>query len=265
MGSIRQGWGGRRPVLGAIAASALAAVLTGCQEGSLTLSTPTTSPTAGPATKPAPTGPETPSTQVNATPASQLSAADYVLAAGPETAGFESSGGADDPDSDGDSAIETAVATCAGFPEYNPPEPSDETTGDLFTSTEESDFQAVSRAKILPASQIRQNAEIVTSPLFGDCYRAALEEQFAGPDANGYTYELVAVETPPPPPGATALIRTSLGVTDQYGTYGYVRDTLYFYVGEVAVQLEVINVQNVPPPDIEQGFVDQIADRLTNQ
>ncbi|CAI7981004.1 MULTISPECIES: hypothetical protein [unclassified Parafrankia] len=68
-----------------------------------------------------------------------------------------------------------------------------------------------------------------------------------------------------PAAGATALVRTSMGITDEYGTYGYVFDTIYFYVGQVAVELDVTNIQDVPPPIIEQGLIDQIADKLTNQ
>nr|WP_230203148.1 hypothetical protein [Parafrankia discariae] len=205
-----------------------------------------------------------PPARVAVAPTRDLHAADYVLTAGEETAGFESSGGADDENSDS-SAIRAQVAACVGVPDYNPSPPSDETTGDTFTNTEESDFQAISRAKILSESQIRQNAEIVTSSGFGDCYRTALEDQLAGEDENGFTYEIVAVETPPPPQGATALVRTSMGITDEYGTYGYVFDTIYFYVGQVAVELDVTNIQDVPPPVIEQGLIDQIAAKLTDQ
>ncbi|MEX5632976.1 hypothetical protein [Parafrankia sp. FMc2] len=259
---MRRGRNIVRSVSGGIAASALAVLVAGCQEGSLAI--PPATATASPGVAPvAATGPAVPPTQA-AAPARDLQASDYVLTAAPETAGFESSGGADEPDSDG-TAIRAEIAECVGVPGYDPPPPSDETTGDTFTSTEESEFQAFSRAKILPAGQISQNAEIVSSPLFGDCYRGALEEQLAGTNENGLTYEIVAVETPPTPRGTTALVRTTMGITDEYGTYGYVFDTIYFYVGQVAVELDVTNVGDVPPPDIEQGFIDQIAGKLTNQ
>ncbi|MEX5634930.1 hypothetical protein [Parafrankia sp. FMc2] len=245
---------------GGIVASVLAVMAAGCQEGSLAVVSSTT-PVATPPAATTPTG--APAQAID-TPARDLRAGDYVLTAGPETAGFESSGGADDPDS-GSSAMRAEIAACVGVPGYDPPPPSDETTGDTFTNIEESDFQAISRAQILPAEQISENAEIVTSPRFADCYRGALEEQLAGEDASGFTYEIVAVETPSPPPGATALVRTSMGITDEYGTYGYVFDAVYFYVGQVAVELEVHNIQDVPPPAVEQGLIDQIADKLTNQ
>ncbi|MCK9931821.1 hypothetical protein MXD62_32585 [Frankia sp. Mgl5] len=265
MGGIRRGWNVRRSVCGGIVASALVFVVAGCQEGVIPVDPAASPPAAAGAgtTGPGTTGPAAQPTQATVAPARILHAGDYVLTAGEETAGFESSGGADE-DSDS-SAIRAQVAACVGVPDYNPSPPSDETTGDTFTNTEESDFQAISRAKILPESQIRQNAEIVTSPGFGDCYRTALEDQLAGEDENGFTYEIVAVETPPPPRGATALVRTSMGITDEYGTYGYVFDTIYFYVGQVAVELDVTNIQDVPPPVIEQGLIDQIADKLTDQ
>ncbi|WP_018638373.1 hypothetical protein [Parafrankia elaeagni] len=264
MGGRRRDRSVFRSVSGGIVASVLAVMAAGCQEGSLAAlpaTTPTTAPVAAP---PATTAPTAAPAQATGTPAEDLRAGDYVLTAGPETVDFESSGGADDPDSDS-SAMRAEIAACVGVPGYDPPPPSDETTGDIFTNIEESDFQAISRAKILPAEQISENAEIVTSPRFADCYRGALEEQLAGEDSSGFTYEIVAVETPSPPPGATALVRTSMGITDEYGTYGYVFDTVYFYVGQVAVELEVHNIQDVPPPAVEQGLIDQIADKLTNQ
>ncbi|OHV49016.1 hypothetical protein BCD48_14165 [Pseudofrankia sp. BMG5.36] len=246
----------RRAVCGGLVAAALAVVGTACQDGAVV---------ADPAAaSPAVTAPASPSASPTAVPARQLRAGDYVLTAGPETEGFESSGGVEDEDP-GNSAMRAEIAACVGVNDFNPPAPSDETNGDTFVSTEESEFQASSRAKILPAEQIRQNARIVSSPRFGDCYRAALEEALAGEDANGFTYEIVAVETPAPPRGATAFVRTSMGVTDANGTYGYVLDTVYFYAGQVAVELQVTNVQDVPPPTTEQGLIDQIAGKLTDQ
>ncbi|OHV32112.1 hypothetical protein BCD49_30790 [Pseudofrankia sp. EUN1h] len=246
----------RRAVCGGLAAAALAVVATACQDGGLTAAPAATSPAvSAPVSAPAPT---------TAAPARQLRAGDYVLTAGAETEGFESSGGVEDEDP-GNSATRAEIARCVGVNDFNPPAPSDETNGDTFVNTEESEFQASSRAKILPAEQIRQNAEIVTSPRFGDCYRGGLEKALAGADSSGFTYEIVSVETPAPPRGATAFVRTSMGVTDENGTYGYVVDTVYFYVGQVAVELQVTNVQDVPPPTTEQGLIDQIADKLTDQ
>ncbi|OAA24370.1 hypothetical protein UG55_103014 [Frankia sp. EI5c] len=259
MGGIRRRRGALRAVSGGIAAAALAVTVAGCQEGTLTLPD-TAAPTAS---APAATGPAAPSERPTGAPARELRANDYLLTAGPETADFERSGAAGQ--SEQDSSMRAEVAACVGVPGYDPPPPSDEATGDRFANIEESDFTASSRAKILPAEQIRQDAEIVTNPRFGDCFRGSLEEQLAGAGTDDISYEIVAVETPTPPRGVTALVRTSLGISDQYDTYGYVYDTFYFYVGRVAVELTVINVQNVPPRTIEQGFIDQIAEKLTHQ
>ncbi|WP_313954584.1 hypothetical protein [Frankia sp. EI5c] len=246
-------------------------MVTGCQEGVIPID-PAAQPSAtavpGAPGAPGPADPSAPASHqsrpATAATARELHAGDYVLTAAEETASFENSGGTDDENSDS-AAVRAQVAACVGVPDYNPSPPLDETSGDTFTSLEESGFQATSRARILPARQISEDAQIVTSPDFGDCYRLAMEEQLAGADENGYTYEIVAVETPPTPRGATALVRTSMGVSDGYGTYGYVFDTIYFYVGQVAVELDVMNIQDVPPRDVEQGLIDQIAGKLTNQ
>ncbi|EFC81796.1 hypothetical protein [Parafrankia sp. EUN1f] len=249
----------RRSVVGAIAAWALALLFSGCQEGGLVIAPPTTPPavTAAPAT-----GPAASATPTTGTPARNLRATDYVLTAAPETAGFESSGGADDPDS---SLIGGEVAECVGIAGYDPSPPSDETAGDTFFNTDANEIQATSHAKILSASQIQQNTDIVTSPHFADCFRGALEEQLAGEQSEELTAEVVAVDTSFLPRGCTALVRTSMSITDQTGTYDYIFDTVYFYVGQVAVELTVTNIQDVPPQDTEQGFIDQIAGKLTNQ
>lgn len=247
----------RQAVGGGIVAAALAVGTAACQEGGAAADAVVS---AAPATASAPVIPSAP---VTTAPARVLRAGDYILTAGAETVGFESSGGVEDDSSD--PSMRAEVAACVGVRGYNPPAPSDQTSGDTFVSTEESEFQASSRAKILPAAQISQDAQIVSSPRFGDCFRGALEKAVAGEDSQGFTYEIVAVETPPPPRGATAFVRTSMGITDENGTYGYVLDTVYFYVGQVAVELQVTNVQDVPPPTIEQGLIDQIARKLTNQ
>ncbi|MBL7501341.1 hypothetical protein I6A84_22025 [Frankia sp. CNm7] len=255
-----RGFGVRRTVRGGVvaAAAALALLATGCQEGEI--------PTGPGATPPPATGQAAPpSAEPTEDGVPDLFAADYVLAAGPETEGFESSGGVVDEDADA-SLTRREVAECVGVADFNPSEPFDESQGDTFTYVEESEFQATSRAKILPEVEILQYEAIVTNPAFGDCYRGALEERLAGAESpDGFTYEIVAVETPPPPRGATALIRTSMGISDEFGTYGYVFDTVYFYVGNVAVELEVHNIADVPPPTIEQGMIDQIAGKLADQ
>ncbi|KPM51358.1 hypothetical protein CcI49_15600 [Frankia sp. CcI49] len=260
MSGLRRVRNVRRSVVGAIAAWALALLFSGCQEGGLVIAPPTT-PAATPsvATAAPATGPAAPATGA---PARDLRAGDYVLTAAPETAGFESSGGADDPDS---SLIRGEVAECVGITGYDPTPPADETAGDTFFNTDANEIQASSHAKVLSASQIQQNADIVTSPLFGDCFRGALEEQLAGEQSEELTAEVVAVDTSFLPRGCTALVRTSMSITDQTGTYSYIFDTVYFYVGQVAVELTVTNIQDDPPQDTEQGFIDQIAGKLTNQ
>jgi len=256
VGGIGSGRRMRRAVCGGAVAAAIAVAGTACQSGDGTAGAAAASPAAS-----APASPAAPSTVA---PARQLRAADYLLTAGPETTGFESSGGVEDEDP-GDSATRAEVAACVGVSNFNPPAPSDESNGDTFVSTEESEFQASSRAKILPAAQIQQNAAVVTNARFGDCYRAGLEKSLAQQDTGEFTYEIVDVQAPPAPRGATAFVRTSMGISDENGTYGYVFDTFYFYVGQVAVELQVTNLQDVPPPTIEQGLIDQIAAKLTNQ
>ncbi|MBX6390415.1 MAG: hypothetical protein IRZ08_15715 [Frankia sp.] len=193
---------------------------------------------------------------------SQLRAADFVLTAGPATAGFTGAPGS--PSDDGDDSARIAAAECVGV-DYVPAQETDRAAGDTFVSREDQLVQVSSEAKILPASDVAISAQIVTDPAFGDCFWQQLENTLASAADDRVEYEIVAVETPPAPDGATALIRVSLGITDDTGTYGFVLDTIYFYVGQVAVQLQYQNVGNIPPADVEQAMVDQIAGKLAAQ
>ncbi|WP_238428518.1 hypothetical protein [Frankia nepalensis] len=239
-------------VLGGIVASVLAVGIAGCQEEEL----PTSPATPGPSAAP--------TAQATAASAPNLVAADYVLTAGPETEGFSGSGGVEEDPAD--AAALAQVAECVGVPGYEPPEPFDEANGDTFVSDEDLMIEVSSRAKILTEDEVALGERIVTYPTFGDCMREMLETSLADAQTDEVSYEIVAVETPEPPRGATALVRVSMGVTDETGeTFGFVLDTVYFYVGNVAAQLNLQSVDNAMSPTVEQAMIDQIADKLTNQ
>jgi hypothetical protein len=196
-------------------------------------------------------------------PAASLDAADYVLTGGTETVGFTGATGTDDDD-DPDSTVR--IAECVGVTDYLVVDPFDRAIGDTFTSDRDLMIQVDSKVKVVGAEQIARDTRIVTDPGFGACYQRELESQLASsPRDDGTTYEVVAVETPTPPRGATALVRVSMRISAGSGSYGFVFDAVYVYAGQVEVLLDYQNLDNAPPRAGEQAMVDQITAKLARQ
>ncbi|MBL7490387.1 hypothetical protein I6A60_33950 [Frankia sp. AgB1.9] len=252
-----QGWGRRlrRGAYVGVAATAMAVLAAGCQGG------------GGPTIAPAPEVTSTVTAPVVTTPPAtapqDLKATDYVLTAGPETEGFDGSGGADEDTTD--PAARARIAACVGVPGYNPAEPFDRSSGDTFVSQQDQMIQASSQAKILSAAQVRQDASIVTNPRFADCMRAELVSSIGDKPIGGETYKILSVRSLSHPDGITAFFRTTMEVSNADTTQRFFMDVAYFYVGQVAVELDFQDFGSPMPAATEQAMAAQITDKLTNQ
>ncbi|WP_051105811.1 hypothetical protein [Parafrankia discariae] len=243
---------------GGLALAAVALVVASCQSGG--------DGTAGivPAVTSAPPGPSQAPVVSRTSAGPALRAEDYVLTEGAVTAGFTASPA--DPESNSDDLTMVQVAQCLGVPaEQFSDEHLDTADGPDFTNDVDELVTISSSAEIVSEAKVASDLEILKNPRFAECFGRAIQAEFDADSGSGAKVEIVAAESPPPPAGANALLRISMGVTAGGETVGLVLDNVFFFEGQVEVIVNYSNVDNAPSGDHLQRITDQISGKLQNQ
>lgn len=204
-------------------------------------------------------------------------AADFVLTEGAETVGYtagatpDSDGGTGNTGNqsdDGDEPDMAEVAQCLGVDPivFDDGTTIDEATGADFTY-DFGDFPTVSsESHVAPTETIAAQADVVADPGFGSCFGGALADQLQAEGAKtGVSYEIVAIESVPPPPGSNGAVRMSFGISADGQSFGFVLEAVYLFRGQVGVFLTFLNQDNVTPPGDVALMVSQIDAKLDQQ
>jgi hypothetical protein len=192
-----------------------------------------------------------------------VTAADFLLTEGKETAGFvaqpASSRGAGGPPLD-------ELADCLGMSaDALDDEAHDEAIGDDFVSESNDAVMAGSEAEIVPESQVTTDRGALRHPRFAECYGEEFGRILADATSGlGVTYELVASEAVEPPSGATGATRISLDVTYTGAATRVVFDVVFIMDGRVEVRLFFSNLDEPMPADIVAPMVDQVAAKISD-
>ncbi|OHV44946.1 hypothetical protein CC117_09570 [Parafrankia colletiae] len=189
---------------------------------------------------------------------------DYVLTAGPATAGFTGVP-AEAPDID-QSVAATALAECLGVPPGDVRNEFDSASqGITFVNGSDRLVTIGSGAAVVSEEQVSRDRALLDNPRFAEC-SGKVETQVADDYFEGQLdYELASVEALPPPGGADSHLRMTWRISSGGRMVEMSADVLRFLVGRVEVAVTFTYAREAPSQERLQQIADQIAGKLRNQ
>ncbi|WP_018506202.1 hypothetical protein [Parafrankia discariae] len=198
-----------------------------------------------------------------------LTAADFVLTAGPETAGFSEdpprpASGPDSATSAPSSIFDGAVATCAGATEAQIGAVSTgDADGPVFThDTSGADLRSFASVYADTAT-VAGHREIVRLDRFAGCYGRALVDEL---DSDELGATLIGTETVPPPPGATGRITVTIDlVTAQQQSFRTYVDLVMIFTGRVEGAITLVTPFEPADPALLAMLTAQVESKIAAQ
>jgi hypothetical protein len=198
---------------------------------------------------------------------STLHAHDYVLTEGPETAGFI-------PGTPLDSLpppqiSESTLAACLGIPTTDLHDhTADSANGPYLTSIDRLTTIG-SNAMIVPASEMTRDTAILsraqTPACFGRMLFPAIKDGLDEVSADSAHATLDATSSPPPPTGATGMIRMIIMVTGNDTRIPITLDFIVIMSGRVESYIAITQANSTPAPALEQNITRQVAEKIGRQ
>ncbi|MEX5637722.1 hypothetical protein [Parafrankia sp. FMc2] len=186
---------------------------------------------------------------------------DYVLTAGPATAGFRGVP-AEAPEVEMDGYL-TAAAECLGVPAGDVRNEFDSTSDGLtFVNGSDPRVTITSTATIVSDEQLARDLTLMGNPRFAECsgeVQMKVAEAYTG---GRVEYDLIEAKTLPPPAGATFHLQLSAKLRSGGVTVERTIEALHFLVGRVEVAVTHTSPGGATEP---RGRLGQIADQISEK
>ncbi|WP_154675759.1 hypothetical protein [Parafrankia elaeagni] len=186
---------------------------------------------------------------------------DYVLTAGPATAGFTGVP-PQAPDAEVGGYL-PAVAECLGVPAGDVRNEFDSASNGLtFVNGSDRQVTITSTASIVSDEQLARDLALMENPRFAECSGEVQMKAAEDYSKGRIEYDLIEAKTLPPPAGATFHLQLSVKLRSGGVTVERTIETLHFLVGRVQVAVMHTSPGGATEP---RGRLRQIADQISEK